>query len=234
MRPGLAGREGGTTNRYMNPSRRATRGGLSCGVSSSDASAPRSFRSSLAVRANGAAAHPSDRLASPVACPPSVRRRFHHGLLPASWPRSYAVIIPARRPGHDRPPVLTDRIWIAVEPVYTREHSAPPSRYVFVYFVRIKNIGEEDHTTVLAALEDPRPGGAVTKRWRGEGGCGRVPHLGAGRCARVLQLLRLGGEAADTWKATTISGTQTDRSSAHPFRVSFYMRRAATGGNYTA
>ena len=103
------------------------------------------------------------------------------------------MIIPARRPGHDRPPVLTDRIWIAVEPVYTREHSAPPSRYVFVYFVRIKNIGEE--TTQLFwrhwKIHDPAGGDQEVE---GRGGCGRVPHLGAGRCARVLQLLRLGGK----------------------------------------
>ena len=48
----------------------------------------------------------------------------------------------ARDP-HPQPPLLPDRIRITVEPVYARGHSRPPRRYVFVYFVRIENIGDE-------------------------------------------------------------------------------------------
>ncbi|MDE2793387.1 MAG: Co2+/Mg2+ efflux protein ApaG [Gemmatimonadota bacterium] len=41
------------------------------------------------------------------------------------------------------PPILPDRMRISVEPVYSSAHSQPPNRYVFVYFIRIENIGDE-------------------------------------------------------------------------------------------
>ena len=42
-----------------------------------------------------------------------------------------------------RPPILDGEMRITAEPVYTRSHSQPPFRYVFVYFIRIENTGSE-------------------------------------------------------------------------------------------
>ena len=42
-----------------------------------------------------------------------------------------------------QPPLLPDRMRITVEPVYSMVHSRPPHRYVFVYFIRVENIGDE-------------------------------------------------------------------------------------------
>ncbi len=44
----------------------------------------------------------------------------------------------------DRPPPLrSDRMRIAVAPRYSRSRSQPPESYVFVYFVRIENVGAD-------------------------------------------------------------------------------------------
>lgn len=48
----------------------------------------------------------------------------------------------AGEPGR-RPPVLDDQMRITVRPVYARGPSQPPLRHVFVYFIRIENIGDE-------------------------------------------------------------------------------------------
>jgi len=48
----------------------------------------------------------------------------------------------ARDPG-PQPPLLPDRMRITVKPVFARGHSRPPHQYVFVYFIRIENIGGE-------------------------------------------------------------------------------------------
>ena len=42
-----------------------------------------------------------------------------------------------------QPPILPDEIRITVRPVYSRGHSRPPDRFVFVYFIRIENVGGE-------------------------------------------------------------------------------------------
>lgn len=42
-----------------------------------------------------------------------------------------------------RPPILEGEMRITAEPVFARGHSQPPFRYVFVYFIRIENIGSE-------------------------------------------------------------------------------------------
>lgn len=42
-----------------------------------------------------------------------------------------------------QPPILPDRMRISVKPVYSAGHSLPPHRHVFVYFIRIENIGDE-------------------------------------------------------------------------------------------
>ena len=42
-----------------------------------------------------------------------------------------------------QPPILPDEIRITVRPVYSRGHSRPPDRFVFVYFIRIENVGSE-------------------------------------------------------------------------------------------
>lgn len=42
-----------------------------------------------------------------------------------------------------QPPILPDRMRITVRPVFSRGHSRPPNQYVFVYFVRIENVGDE-------------------------------------------------------------------------------------------
>ena len=48
----------------------------------------------------------------------------------------------ARDP-NSQPPVQPGQMRITAEPVYSRGHSQPPDRYVFVYFIRIENIGTE-------------------------------------------------------------------------------------------
>ncbi len=42
-----------------------------------------------------------------------------------------------------QPPILPDEMRITVRPVYSRGHSQPPDRFVFVYFIRIENVGGE-------------------------------------------------------------------------------------------
>ena len=42
-----------------------------------------------------------------------------------------------------QPPILPDEMRITVRPVYSRGHSRPPDRFVFVYFIRIENVGGE-------------------------------------------------------------------------------------------
>ncbi len=52
------------------------------------------------------------------------------------------MITLAREPGR-RPPVLDDEMRISVQPVYAHGPSRPPRRHVFVYFIRIENVGRE-------------------------------------------------------------------------------------------
>ena len=42
-----------------------------------------------------------------------------------------------------RPPLLPGRMRITANPVFAGGHSRPPHRYVFVYFIRIENTGDE-------------------------------------------------------------------------------------------
>ena len=52
-------------------------------------------------------------------------------------------MIKLARDSSRQPPILPDEMRITVRPVYSRGHSQPPHRYVFVYFIRIENIGGE-------------------------------------------------------------------------------------------
>ena len=42
---------------------------------------------------------------------------------------------------NQRPPILEGEMRISADPVYAPSHSQPPLRHVFVYFIRIENIG---------------------------------------------------------------------------------------------
>ncbi len=84
----------------------------------------------------------------------------------------------ARDPG-PQPPILPDRMRITVKPVFSRGHSRPPHRYVFVYFVRIENVGDETaqlfwrHWKIHDAV-------AGDQEVVGEGVVGRSPTLAPG------------------------------------------------------
>ncbi len=52
-------------------------------------------------------------------------------------------MIKMARDSSRQPPILPDEMRITVQPVYSRGHSRPPHRHVFVYFIRIENIGKE-------------------------------------------------------------------------------------------
>ncbi|MCE2456076.1 MAG: Co2+/Mg2+ efflux protein ApaG [Gemmatimonadetes bacterium] len=43
-----------------------------------------------------------------------------------------------------RPPILAGRFRVSVRSVFAREESNPPWSYVFVYFIRIENLGDTD------------------------------------------------------------------------------------------
>ena len=58
-------------------------------------------------------------------------------------PRTPQAVIKLARDPNSQPPVQPGQMRITAEPVYSRGHSQPPDRYVFVYFIRIENIGTE-------------------------------------------------------------------------------------------
>lgn len=90
-----------------------------------------------------------------------------------------AFTLPGGRPSGGRPPVLADRMRVTVEPAYSHDHSAPPERYVFVYYVCIENTGEEPVQLLWRhwKIHDPVAGDQEVE---GEGVVGESPVLAPG------------------------------------------------------
>ncbi len=89
------------------------------------------------------------------------------------------MIKPAFPPPGRRPPVVSDRMRISVEPAYSHGHSAPPDRHVFAYFVRIENVGNQPAQLYWRhwKIHDPVAGDQEVE---GEGVVGESPMLEPG------------------------------------------------------
>lgn len=89
------------------------------------------------------------------------------------------MIKPAFPPPGRRPPVVSDRMRISVEPAYSHGHSTPPDRHVFAYFVRIENVGNQPAQLYWRhwKIHDPVAGDQEVE---GEGVVGESPMLEPG------------------------------------------------------
>ena len=77
------------------------------------------------------------------------------------------------------PPIRPNQMRITVKPVYSRRHSRPPHSYVFVYFIRIENIGSETAQLFWRHWRIHDAGGG-DQEVAGEGVVGECPTLAPG------------------------------------------------------
>jgi len=78
-----------------------------------------------------------------------------------------------------RPPLADDQMRIKVQPMYARGHSQPPWRHVFVYFIRIENVGA-DTAQLYWRHWKIHGSGAGDQEVEGEGVVGECPVLSPG------------------------------------------------------